>query len=210
MSEAKTCTKCGQAKSVDQFNRDKSKSDGRRPDCKDCQNKRGKNYYQANRESELKRARGWYRNNRGRVSEQKRRYYQANRKRINAQSRRHYLENRKVILTKHRQWREANPGYYSEWGHYHYLANPGYYSQKARRRRAMRHNAPGSHTAEEFAALCDKYGSRCLRCGEKRELTVDHVIPLSQGGGDDIANIQPLCDPCNKAKATKSTDYRPS
>lgn len=32
-------------------------------------------------------------------------------------------------------------------------------------------------------------------------LTVDHIIPKSKGGSDKPANLQPMCAPCNFAKA---------
>lgn len=52
----------------------------------------------------------------------------------------------------------------------------------------------------------DKY--RCLRCGTHRSLRVDHIIPESEGGPTDKANLQTLCQPCNSWKATKTIDYR--
>jgi 5-methylcytosine-specific restriction endonuclease McrA len=36
-----------------------------------------------------------------------------------------------------------------------------------------------------------------LCCGEAKPLTVDHVVPVSKGGSNDISNIQPLCLECN-------------
>lgn len=55
----------------------------------------------------------------------------------------------------------------------------------------------GTHTKQEWKALCRKYGNRCLRCNHKGKLTKDHVYPLSWGGSDSIDNIQPLCRSCN-------------
>jgi len=61
------------------------------------------------------------------------------------------------------------------------------------------------------------FGNRCLRCGElylknspNRRMSVDHVVPLSQGGEyKDLSNLQPLCRRCNFRKGGKTIDYRP-
>lgn len=54
-----------------------------------------------------------------------------------------------------------------------------------------------------------KYNYSCLRCNKKDiELTIDHIIPLSKGGSNNIDNIQPLCRSCNSLKGTKVIDYR--
>jgi hypothetical protein len=68
--------------------------------------------------------------------------------------------------------------------------------------------ARGNHLTAEWVALVDALGGRCLACGAD-EVTKDHVVPVSCGGGNGIDNLQPLCRPCNSTKGTESTDYRP-
>ncbi len=81
---------------------------------------------------------------------------------------------------------------------------------KSRRRRVLKAGLPGNHTRKEWIDLCAKFDNRCVRCGDKRPLTVDHVIPISKPGATDfISNIQPLCSLCNTSKLNRhSTDYR--
>jgi 5-methylcytosine-specific restriction endonuclease McrA len=70
----------------------------------------------------------------------------------------------------------------------------------------------GTFTKTEWLALKSQYGNICLRClrhESERSLTADHVIPISKGGPNLITNIQPLCQPCNAAKWTRTIDYRP-
>jgi 5-methylcytosine-specific restriction endonuclease McrA len=79
----------------------------------------------------------------------------------------------------------------------------------AARRRALAFGYEGEHfTLEEWLALVDFYGGRCLRCSTREKLSVDHIVPLSLGGSNDIDNIQPLCEGCNGEKGLDSTDYR--
>ncbi len=54
----------------------------------------------------------------------------------------------------------------------------------------------------------EKYGKSCLACGATENITIDHVIPVSKGGINDISNYQPLCKSCNSKKMDKATDYR--
>lgn len=57
-----------------------------------------------------------------------------------------------------------------------------------------------THSYEEWLDLLHRCKGRCVKCGKKRKLTRDHIIPLSKGGHDGIENIQPLCRPCNTRK----------
>ena len=43
----------------------------------------------------------------------------------------------------------------------------------------------------------------CIMCSEKSNLTIDHKIPVSKGGTNDIENLQPLCLICNIKKGNK-------
>lgn len=41
----------------------------------------------------------------------------------------------------------------------------------------------------------------CLKCGTTELLSVDHIRPISKGGGNERENLQCLCMPCNIAKS---------
>lgn len=47
----------------------------------------------------------------------------------------------------------------------------------------------------------DKY--TCCYCGSKSNLTVDHVIPKSRGGGTNWENLVAACRKCNNKKDNK-------
>lgn len=65
----------------------------------------------------------------------------------------------------------------------------------------------GSHTLGEWEDLKAKYNHICPRCHLQKELTKDHIIPISKGGSDNIENIQPLCRGCNSQKHKQEITY---
>ena len=76
-------------------------------------------------------------------------------------------------------------------------------------RKHMKRANGGSYTLEEWRTMCLLVGGRCVKCGQIADLTVDHIIPVSVGGSNDISNLQPLCMSCNSIKGTEIFDYRP-
>jgi len=40
-------------------------------------------------------------------------------------------------------------------------------------------------------------------CGADENLTVDHLIPISKGGTDDLDNLLTMCGRCNFSKGVK-------
>lgn len=43
-------------------------------------------------------------------------------------------------------------------------------------------------------------GHKCLYCGEKNNLTLDHVLPRSKGGKTSWTNLVTACQTCNSRK----------
>lgn len=48
-----------------------------------------------------------------------------------------------------------------------------------------------------------KIQDKCNFCGSKENLTIDHKIPTSKGGANNLKNKQILCARCNQRKADK-------
>ena len=46
----------------------------------------------------------------------------------------------------------------------------------------------------------------CVYCGSKKDLTLDHVVPKSRGGGNDWTNLVTSCFKCNLKKGNKTPD----
>jgi len=47
---------------------------------------------------------------------------------------------------------------------------------------------------------------KCLYCGSKENLTLDHVIPRSKGGTNNWNNLATCCNRCNVLKGDKSLE----
>lgn len=60
------------------------------------------------------------------------------------------------------------------------------------------------YTTEQRKIIYQKANGRCQLCGRKIEyedMTLDHIVPLSWGGADEMENLQCTCFPCNKFKS---------
>jgi 5-methylcytosine-specific restriction protein A len=48
----------------------------------------------------------------------------------------------------------------------------------------------------------DPLCAECRKAGRVRPATQrDHIVPLEEGGADDVSNTQGLCDECHAAKS---------
>lgn len=55
---------------------------------------------------------------------------------------------------------------------------------------------------ERDLILKSSYG-KCAACGKPlttKTMTVEHIIPISRGGSNEMENLVALCEPCNKRK----------
>ena len=53
---------------------------------------------------------------------------------------------------------------------------------------------------EDLKILFRIYGYQCALCYCQENLTIDHIIPLTKGGTNDLYNLQILCLDCNQRK----------
>jgi len=122
-------------------------------------------------------------------------YYLSNREDILAREKIKRQQRRDKIAIKRSAWKKDNP---DKVRHY------------SRIRSYKKRMADGTHTLREWNTLKRRFDFMCLSC-EKREpeikLTVDHIIPIIEGGSNYITNIQPLCGRCNSSKHQKTIDY---
>lgn len=199
--ETQICPKCG-PQPLEAFAPSKRSKSGEM--CESCMRAYCRAYYQANKD---------------RLKERARQYHADHREQCNRRNNQYYHSHVDLAVQRGRRWREANPekhaerlaerreyhrAYASEWAKKNPLrARINGHSYRARRRKAT-----GHYTEAEWIALCGWFGNVCLKCGSCDRISIDHVVPLSQGGSNDITNLQPLCFACNSGKRNRTIDYR--
>ena len=189
MIEYKTCTKCGQTKPYSDYYKD-TNTHGLRAACKPCMNKSAK----------ISRAKNPSKHRQTNLA-----YYYANKNELNEYRRSKWPELYKSKIEYHRA---KGKKYRAE--------NPDKIAGIARRRRALKlSNGAEPYTEAEVLEL---HGAVCHLCQTKIDLTlnrkigaegwrmslqIDHVIPLSKGGSDTLANVKPSHAKCNMDKGNK-------
>lgn len=66
-----------------------------------------------------------------------------------------------------------------------------------------------SRSADYFKfrpALASRDGRMCVYCGATNNLVVDHILPISLGGTDDLDNLCLACKACNAGKAGRTPE----
>ena len=117
-----------------------------------------------------------------------------------------YEKNKEYCRDQARKYRQDHPEHREKKRQYE-KDHPEIKRASETRRRALKHNAYGFHTRDEFHILCESTGWQCSYCGgslTKKTASEDHIIALSRGGSDSIENIAPACAGCNRRKNAKS------
>ncbi len=211
----KICSKCARALPLSAYYI-KVKATGRRmADCRDCHNAGSIAYYATHKEQH------------NRVARERR---QRDPARARAKDRAKNARTRPQLLVRRRAWhalpanKAKTKAYHKahadqERAYYHahakcFIARAGAWNKAhpdaaavyTRNRRARLAKAPGRFTPAEWQHVKERQDYTCLDCGQREpaiKLSIDHIIPLSKGGSNDIANIAGRCQPCNSRKGAR-------
>lgn len=92
---------------------------------------------------------------------------------------------------KQREWRGFHQGYF----------------RKYTKQREARERGGGEFPFNDWLAKLEFLDYKCAYCGQKtKDITCDHIIPLTRGGLNKIENLVPCCKSCNSKKHTKTGD----
>ena len=109
---------------------------------------------------------------------------------------------------QHKKWRDAHPETNREKAKKWAMDNPERAKINMRhtneKRRARIWNAP--HEKIDREDVYQKDGMICGICGkhiDRADFSIDHIIPISKGGGHVFANVHAAHLVCNKRRGTK-------
>lgn len=200
--------------------------------CKDCANARAKkwandhpdrvrqkslDHYWANPELERQKAKDWHKNNPDKVKD----YRERNQDKIlaykqTAEYKAKAADYRKRTNTQrlayNQQYKQDHPGHYTKLAREWRRNNPEKAKAIIHKRIARKHAAPGDYTADDVKRMYVEQDGMCAYCGIRifmdirKDVHVDHVMPLSRGGSNGSENLLLSCPTCNHSKNAKTVD----
>lgn len=186
----KKCTVCKEVKPMSEFYKDSRCRDGCYTKCKKCHAAAVKK---------------WQANNIAKFKELNKNWKRAHKKQRAEKSREWAMAHPELSHERGKRSREKYPETSRNWR----KNNLDKIRNYAQIRRARIIGNGGNLTVEEWNAILDFYGHKCLCCGrDDVKLTMDHVIPIFHGGTHTADNVQPLCGSCNSRKKDNHIDYR--
>ncbi|WP_160051286.1 HNH endonuclease signature motif containing protein [Nocardiopsis sp. FR26] len=193
MIQYKACARCKETKSFDDFPNGKRWSDGKFPYCRECKRAASNASHAKHREKRNAKARA---------------RYEADPEPYKARALAWYAAKPDEVKRRAIEWAKANPARRREIrlasGRRRYALNPEQKREAWRRRHAAIRKGVAVYqfTHEDIAAKVAYWNGKCWVCGIKYE-AIDHVKPLNKGGPHMLANLRPICTPCNTRKSDK-------
>lgn len=209
MVAEKRCNRCSLVKPINEFDKDKSKKDGFRAICKECRVELRRKYYKEHKDEVLKKMREYYDKHKEGKLKYSEEYYEKHKEQI--------LKKKKEYREKHRDEIAKKKQEYCERHKEEIAKKKKEYSKTLtgklvrahvkHKRRLLSKEAESTLTVEQWQKILDMQDNKCNLCGKrfttKRKETIDHIIPLSEGGGLTFENVQALCASCNSRKQNK-------
>lgn len=229
----KICSMCHEEKDISQFHRNRKRKDGYRYECKACSKKESSRHYFAHKPYIQKhtreyrathkdlyksKKRAWDDSNQEHIREYTHNYYYANIATILEKARIRYWENPELSRQKTRQFRLDNPAYSRTYYEINkealriqralfYQKHPEKARKKRMIRRARLRNAPRIEAIdhEEIAAR-DKWTCHiCHKRVNRKNWSIDHLVPLIDNGSHTMDNVALAHRRCNSKRGAWHT-----
>lgn len=203
----KTCPKCKESKPLSDFSRCKKASDGLQYRCKECVKEYMRARHEARRDElnakQAARRAARTPEDRAAYAAYMRAYYEAHSEKWAK------IDPAKYAAKIEQNWRRNQDpevrAAKNAADRARYEADPERYKAAAERRRERKRAATvGEFTRRDWDAIVRRQDGCCHYCGNRAELTEDHLIPLCRGGAHSIGNVVAACDSCNRQKGRKT------
>lgn len=226
----KRCTRCNTEKAFEEFTRNRTRPDGYDSQCRDCRRTRNqetteqrrlysRQRYEANPERARAASQAWRKASPEKDREASRQRREANRERSREYSRNWREANPEKKHETDRRWREINRGKTRDYQQNNRekrresarllrARHPETFLAKVHRRRARLAGVGGRGiTPADMQAMIYIQQGLCAYCErDGQKLTLDHIIPIFQGGPHDPHNCCMCCKPCNSSKGPRTPE----
>ena len=119
-----------------------------------------------------------------------------------------YEKHREERSNYKKQWYEDNKKEVSEYNKQYYKENPHISFNNTQKRRLREENQGEGITKEQWLEMMEFFDWKCAYSGEyigrKENRSIDHIIPLSLGGENEIWNLVPMLRNLNSSKNNKN------
>lgn len=176
----KTCSKCGEVKPLEGFNKKASGKDGRQSQCNACRKVANQERYAANAGKIREQHRQWAENNSEKRREDNHRWRKNNSEKLQEKERIRYITNYETMRGQHRQWRETHVAECQERLQRWRKSNPEKWRDYVRNKQD-----------ENYSGLCKIFGSACLDCEREYPMQIfdyHHLDPKTKTGKLRIAS----------------------
>lgn len=207
----KPCRKCGEVKHLDEFPRHPKMADGHLHMCRACAKVARQLYGTTHREEIAARRAERYRAHRDELREAGRRRYREDaeyRKHVIEASKNYHKRNIEQARAKARARYQRNRDQANKASaERNRNLPPGLRAEYQRRMRARKKGATVvTLTLEEWTEVCARYDNACAYCGSRKDMGMDHQLPMQRGGGHEKSNVVPCCRSCNTSKGTQTPE----
>ncbi len=217
-STSKACTKCKKVKPLDDFYVKKTASDGRVSWCAECTRARRRAYGKANRAKETAQSAQWRAENKARHDEYMKKWRAENRDAIREHDKKWRDSNRELKRALDRAFRAKNAEairqkradnieFHKE-RERRYRASSNAHAQRERKRRAAKMGSEVGPIDLDalwtgMCGICGGEMDRDLPWPDPMSKSIDHILPLSLGGGHTQENLQYAHLFCNVSKGNR-------
>lgn len=185
------CSKCGEILHMSKFYKSKKGKYGVERDCKECRKAKSKKYKEEHEGYNKK----YYENNKDYYKER----YENNRE--------YYLELNKKWAKDNESYKEYKRNYAKEYR----KNNPDKVFNQHKNRISKQENQGNGITNEQWLEMMNFFDWKCAYSGivfsssnNKKDRSIDHIIPLNNYGEHEIWNLVPMYTNYNSSKRNKN------